>query len=183
MFLEIHLTVVEGCFPGMGELSTVLRLTSNPISTPKAKFQLLNLAAGRSHVPAGHGNPRLREVEELIGLAAAAGLPERAPRVQRVLDTSDVFLIAALTISTGSEPRVLTLSLQASGYDGPDRDPLQAFFLRLFEVVATYTCRACDRRWLAISTDDTGFTVDCGHFMPVYARYCAVCGDEIGSGP
>lgn len=42
-----------------------------------------------------------------------------------------------------------------------------------------YFCKHCNARWVAISCQDTGMIVQCGHFMPLYAQYCSICGHRV----
>jgi hypothetical protein len=39
-----------------------------------------------------------------------------------------------------------------------------------------YWCRGCESLWRAPSRADTGNEQACGHFVPLYATYCAICG-------
>ncbi len=39
-----------------------------------------------------------------------------------------------------------------------------------------YRCPHCCSQWVAISCQDTGLILGCGHFAPVYADFCATCG-------
>ena len=39
-----------------------------------------------------------------------------------------------------------------------------------------YACPACGVTWRAWATDNTGRVLACGHFMPLYADWCALCG-------
>jgi Na+/proline symporter len=39
-----------------------------------------------------------------------------------------------------------------------------------------YWCSSCQQRWLGVGRQDNGSIWPCGHFMPVYADFCAVCG-------
>ena len=45
-----------------------------------------------------------------------------------------------------------------------------------------YWCPACGTRWRAFGAGDTGWFFPCGHFMPFYVDYCAVCGLPEGDG-
>lgn len=40
----------------------------------------------------------------------------------------------------------------------------------------SYRCPVCQARWYAVGWKDTGCVLSCGHFMPVYAAYCGLCG-------
>ena len=43
-------------------------------------------------------------------------------------------------------------------------------------VDCSHRCTACRARWYAVGWQDTGCVLPCGHFMPVYAAYCGLCG-------
>src|SRR5262245_39954094 len=45
---------------------------------------------------------------------------------------------------------------------------------------SAYRCPKCEVRWYAVGWQDTGSVQPCGHIMPVYVAYCAVCGRRTG---
>lgn len=47
---------------------------------------------------------------------------------------------------------------------------------------STYRCPGCCARWYAPGWQDTGHILPCGHFMPVYVKYCGVCGNSVEGG-
>jgi DNA-directed RNA polymerase subunit RPC12/RpoP len=41
---------------------------------------------------------------------------------------------------------------------------------------SAYHCPRCAARWYALGWQDTGMVQACGHFLPVYVKFCAACG-------
>ena len=41
---------------------------------------------------------------------------------------------------------------------------------------STYACTRCDAHWVAVSSEDTGMTRACGHFLALSTEFCPVCG-------
>ena len=39
-----------------------------------------------------------------------------------------------------------------------------------------YWCPQCQNRWRAFAKNDTAWIRPCGHLMPFYVSFCAVCG-------
>jgi hypothetical protein len=68
------------------------------------------------------------EFQELCRAAGAAGLTERLPKVDAVVDTSDSSAWVLLHVETEKGARTLSLGLLCSGYEGPDAAALHRFF-------------------------------------------------------
>jgi hypothetical protein len=70
-----------------------------------------------------------REQFQDLGRATVeAGLTERVPNVEQVVDTSDRFAWILLHVAHDRGTQTLTLGLMSSGYQGPDAAALQRFF-------------------------------------------------------
>jgi len=68
------------------------------------------------------------QFQELGRAAEEAGLLERVPMVEPVVDTSDSFAWVLLHVAHEKGAQTLTLHLMSSGYRGPDAPALQRFF-------------------------------------------------------
>jgi len=78
-----------------------------------------------------------REQFETLGRAAAdAGLMERVPRVEPVVDTSDHVTWVLLHVAHEKGTQTLTLDLLSSGYQGPDAPVLRRWFAVLLSLAA-----------------------------------------------
>lgn len=68
------------------------------------------------------------QFQELGRAAEEAGLLERVPTVEQVVDTSDSFAWVLLHVAHEKGAQTLSLHLMSSGYRGPDAPALQRFF-------------------------------------------------------
>lgn len=68
------------------------------------------------------------QFEELRRAAEAAGLPDRAPAVEEVIDTSDRWAWVLLYVAHERGERTIRLSLLSSGFVGADAPALHRFF-------------------------------------------------------
>jgi len=68
------------------------------------------------------------QFQELGRAAQEAGLLERVPTVEQVVDTSDSFAWLLLHLAHEKGAQTLSLHLLSSGYQGPDATALQRFF-------------------------------------------------------
>jgi DNA-directed RNA polymerase subunit RPC12/RpoP len=44
------------------------------------------------------------------------------------------------------------------------------------EAQTEYWCPQCETRWRAFAKNDTAWIRPCGHLMPFYVSFCAICG-------
>ena len=76
-------------------------------------------------------------------------------------------------------------------YSTYDEDPLVTLLrhdkplrltLDVFGGKGCYWCRCCESLWRAVSWRETTQQKVCGHFVPLYAAYCATCGIKTDTG-
>jgi hypothetical protein len=65
-------------------------------------------------------------------LLARLGLPDRAPRVDGVVDTSDGWSALHVSVSVGERMLSFAVHTESSGFAGSDADALRAVFRRVF---------------------------------------------------
>lgn len=80
------------------------------------------------------GAVRLADAGQLVTALAVVGLPERAPRVEGVNDTSDGWAALQARVGVGEDERAFKIAAQSSGFEGPDAEQLQAIFRAVFHL-------------------------------------------------
>jgi hypothetical protein len=66
-------------------------------------------------------------VDRVAGCLRAAGLPDRAPIVEGIVDTSDVWQALRVTVAWNDRPPITVIvEAMSSGYRGPDAALLRA---------------------------------------------------------
>jgi len=74
------------------------------------------------------------EAETLVSAFALLGIPERAPKVESVLDSSDRWFTSILRVAVYEQIQTFTIQTQSSGFKGDDADGLRSIFQRVLKL-------------------------------------------------
>jgi hypothetical protein len=80
----------------------------------------------------------LDEAAALADMLARLGLPDRAPQVTGVVDTSDGWSALDVSVTVEEHSRSFAVYTESSGFAGPDADALRTMFRQVF-ALAGYT--------------------------------------------
>jgi hypothetical protein len=80
------------------------------------------------------GAVTLAEARQLATALIEVGLPDRAPRIQGVVDTSDGWSVVSVRVCVGEQVRAFKLAAQSSGFEGPDSILMLAIFRSVFRL-------------------------------------------------
>jgi hypothetical protein len=76
------------------------------------------------------------DARDLVRLMAAAGFPQRAPRVVGVVDTTEGWNELTFRAKVTNQQWGFTISMCHSGFDGPDAESVRHIFSRLFALAS-----------------------------------------------
>lgn len=71
------------------------------------------------------------DADTLVSAFALLGVPERAPRVESVVDSSDTWFESVVRVAVNGRIQTFTLQTQCSGFRGQEADGLRAVFQRI----------------------------------------------------
>jgi len=74
------------------------------------------------------------DAETLVRAFADLGIPERAPLVETVPDSSDTLSTSSVRVVVGEKVQVFTVQTQCSGFTGRDADGLRAIFQQILDL-------------------------------------------------
>lgn len=80
------------------------------------------------------GPVSLPDADTLVSALALLGIPERGPRVEMVLDSSDTWFASSIRIVVGDQSQAFTIQTQSSGFKGQEADGLRAIFRRILDL-------------------------------------------------
>ncbi|MBV8858217.1 MAG: hypothetical protein JOZ02_14900 [Acidobacteria bacterium] len=80
------------------------------------------------------GPVTLPEADTLVSALAVLGIPERGPRVEMVLDSSDTWFTSSVRMVVGEQAQTFTIQTQSSGFGGQEADGLRAVFRRILDL-------------------------------------------------
>lgn len=88
---------------------------------------------GASHTWAEFSQPvGQAEATALAQALVELGLPERAPQIDAVADTSDMWFALRVSVTVGEHVQTFAIHTESSGFSGPDAERLRAVFRRIF---------------------------------------------------
>lgn len=88
-----------------------------------------------------NARPAERDVRELLATLTVAGCPSRSARAEGIVDTSSVYESVLCRVRTADHRWEVDVTMQASGFDGPDAPALRRAFRALFALAG---CDAFD---------------------------------------
>jgi len=71
------------------------------------------------------------DADSLVSAFALLGVPERAPRVEGVPDSSDTWVMSTMRVAVNGRTQTFTIQAQCSGFRGQEADGLRAAFQRI----------------------------------------------------
>jgi hypothetical protein len=74
------------------------------------------------------------DADTLVSAFALLGVPERAPRVESVLDSSDTWFTSSVRVAVFDQIQTFTVQTQCSGFQGHEADGLRAVFQRILDL-------------------------------------------------
>lgn len=80
------------------------------------------------------GHVTLPDADTLVVALALLGIPERAPQVEMVLDSSDTWFTSSVRIVVGEQSQSFTIQTQSNGFGGHEADELRALFQRVLDL-------------------------------------------------
>lgn len=80
------------------------------------------------------GHVSLPDADTLVSALAVLGIPERGPRVEMILDSSDTWVTSSVRIVVGDQTQAFTIQMQSSGFGGQEADGLRAVFQRILDL-------------------------------------------------
>lgn len=80
------------------------------------------------------GSVTLPDADTLVSALAVLGIPERGPRVEMVLDASDIWFTSGVRMVVGDQTQTFTIQTQSSGFGGLEADGLRAVFQRILDL-------------------------------------------------
>jgi len=81
-----------------------------------------------------HGPLSQPDAETLARAFADLGIPERAPQIESVPDSSDTWFTGTVRVVVGEQAQTFRVQTQCSGFRGPQADGLRAVFQRILEL-------------------------------------------------
>lgn len=80
------------------------------------------------------GPVTLPDADTLAIELALLGIPERAPQIESVFDSSDTWFTSSVRMVVGQQSQAFTIQTQSSGFQGPEADGLRAVFQRILDL-------------------------------------------------
>jgi hypothetical protein len=80
------------------------------------------------------GPVSLPDADTFVSAFAVMGIPEQAPRVESVPDSSDTLFTGSVRVVVGQQMQTFTVQTQSSGFRGDDADGLRAVFQRILNL-------------------------------------------------
>ena len=74
------------------------------------------------------------DADTLVSAFALLGVPERAPRVESVVDSSDTWFTSIVRVVVYDQIQTFTIQTQNSGFKGQEADGLRAVFQRILDL-------------------------------------------------
>lgn len=74
------------------------------------------------------------DADALVCEFALLGVPERAPQIELVLDSSDIWFTSCLRVSVFGKIQTFTIQTQSSGFKGQEADGLRSIFQRILDL-------------------------------------------------
>jgi hypothetical protein len=74
------------------------------------------------------------EADTLANAFTLLGVPERAPRIQTVPDSSDTWYTSIVHVGVNGRIQTFNVQTQSSGFEGPEADGLRAVFQRIINL-------------------------------------------------
>jgi hypothetical protein len=74
------------------------------------------------------------DADTLVSAFALLGVPEQAPRVESVLDSSDIWFTSIMRVTVNGQIQTFTIQTQSSGFQGHEADGLRAVFQRILDL-------------------------------------------------
>ena len=74
------------------------------------------------------------DADTLVSAFAVLGIPERAPRVESVLDSSDTWFTSSMRVVVYDRIQTFTIQTQSSGFQGHEADGLREVFQRILDL-------------------------------------------------
>lgn len=183
--LDLRISIFEGSAPRISALLLYARLLAAPGEKPDGPSEYLIL--GRDP---GGGTPSWMirsdvagpDVERLVALLRAAGLPGRAPRVVANESLLGAGPYLALEARVGGRSGSVNLPMQNSGFSGADSGALRAVLRQLAEL-APAARRPAVRELVERLAIDRAAAVGPGRLCPGAARVPIGAGWPAGDSP
>jgi hypothetical protein len=80
------------------------------------------------------GEVTLIEADTLISALAVLGIPERAPRLQLVPDSTDRWGATSIRVAVAGQVQTFTIETQSSGFRGEDAEGLREIFRQILDL-------------------------------------------------
>lgn len=74
------------------------------------------------------------DADTLVSAFALLGVPERAPRVESVLDSSDIWFTSIVRVVINGQLQTFTIQTQGGRFQGQEADGLRAIFQRILDL-------------------------------------------------
>jgi len=71
------------------------------------------------------------DAETLVSAFADLGIPERAPRIESVPDSSATWFTSSVRVVVGEQVQTFMVQTQCSGFEGPEADGLRTIFQQI----------------------------------------------------
>jgi hypothetical protein len=134
--LEVEWSESTGMFYTIGRPCLFARLRAVFVGTSIADGCAVVVA--RQHVVSQwtetSGAVSLADARQLANALVEVGLPDRPPRIEGVVDTSDGWSVLNVRVCVGEQVRAFRLAAQSSGFEGPDSVRMQAIFRSVFRL-------------------------------------------------
>ncbi len=134
--LDLHLAVTGGAYNTVGELRLFCWIKAIRVPRMLDQGSLVVVHPGDPGGGLAARETRLStaQVEPLVAALTELEFPARAPRIDEVFDTSDVWEHAILRAALDDDSATAELSLCSSGFKGRDAGGLRRVFQRILEV-------------------------------------------------
>lgn len=74
------------------------------------------------------------DADTLVSAFALLGIPERAPRVESVPDSSDTLFTGGIRVTVYDQTQAFTIQTQCGGFRGQEADGLRSIFQRVLDL-------------------------------------------------
>ena len=74
------------------------------------------------------------DADTLVSAFALLGIPERAPKVESILDSSDTWFTSIILAAVNGQTQTFTIQTQTEGFKGDGADGLRAVFQRVLDL-------------------------------------------------
>lgn len=74
------------------------------------------------------------DADGLVSAFALLGVPERAPRVEMVLDSSDTWFTSNVRVAVNGQTHAFNIQTQCGGFKGQEADGLREIFQRVLDL-------------------------------------------------